>query len=318
MCSRSSMLEKRSKGVGVLSGTSKLIGLIAFACAGVSIGWPNLANFNDFRPIDSRLAVKLMSSMVYIYYAYTGWNSASYLAGEIRDPQRCLPQAILLGTAAVTLLYLALNAVYGLALSAADVQGIVDAPSNHGAREAVTPIAQLAAARLFGERWTTLLSVGFGLMLLSTLSAYVLIGPRVVYAMARAGQFPAIAARLTARARTPLIATVLQVAMALLLLWTGTFESLILFAGIGLSVFSMLTISAVFVLRSKCPQLPRPFRTPGYPLTPTIYLVVTGLLILATCYERPVISAAAFASIALGIPLFYVGRSKVPALDAPY
>ena len=94
----------------------------------------------------------------------------------------------------MTILYLALNVVYALALSAADIRAIVDDPSNHAGLEAVAPIAQLAAARLFGARWSTPLSIAIGLMLLSTLSVYVLIGPRVVFAMARAGQFPAVAA----------------------------------------------------------------------------------------------------------------------------
>ena len=102
-----------------------------------------------------------------------------------------------------------------LRLSAADVRAIVDDPSNHAGREAVAPIAQIAAARLFGPRWSTLFSIAFGMMLLSTLSAYVLIGPRVVYAMARAGQFPSIAARLTRRAGTPAVATALQTGVAL-------------------------------------------------------------------------------------------------------
>ena len=162
----------------------KICGLVAFACAGLSIGWRNSANLSDLKPVDAKLAGSLMSSMVYIYYAYTGWNSASYLAGEVRDAQRRLPWAILLGTSGVMLLYLALNVVYALALSAADVRAIVDDPSNHAGREAVAPIAQIAAARLFGPRWSTALSIAFGTMLLSTLSAYVLIGPRVVYAMA--------------------------------------------------------------------------------------------------------------------------------------
>ena len=88
------------------------------------------ANLADFKAVDGKLAVKLMSSMVYIYYAYTGWNSAAYLAGEIRNAQRLLPWAILLGTALVMALYLVLNVVYGLALSAADVRAIADDPQN--------------------------------------------------------------------------------------------------------------------------------------------------------------------------------------------
>ena len=84
-----------------------------------------MANLADRTPMSGTLAVTMMSSMVYIYYAYTGWNSASYLAGEIRDPQRKLPRAIMIGTAGVTLLYVALNVVYALALSAADLRAIV-------------------------------------------------------------------------------------------------------------------------------------------------------------------------------------------------
>ena len=155
----------------------KLIGLGIFALSGLSIGWRNSANLSDLTPLDGKLSVTLMSSMVYIYYAYTGWNSASYLAGEVRDPQRRLPQAILLGTAGVTVLYLAINVVYALALSAADVRAIVNDPSNRQGLEGVANIAQLAAARLFGDQWSTAVSLGAGLMLLSTLSVYVLIGP---------------------------------------------------------------------------------------------------------------------------------------------
>lgn len=223
-----------------------------------------------------------MASMVYISYVYTGWNSAAYVAGEVREAQRRLPWAILLGTTGVTLLYLALNVVYGLALSADDVRAIVEHPSNAIGRDAVAPIAQIAAARLFGQQWSSVFSIAFGMMLLSTLSAYVLIGPRVVYAMARAGHFPSIAARLSRRAGTPVVATVLQTGVALLLLWTGSFENLIIFAGFGLSLFSLLVISSIYVLRFKRPAMDRPFRTPGYPATPAVFLVVTGLLTAAT------------------------------------
>ena len=295
----------------------KLCGLVAFAGAGLSIGWRNTANLSDLTPVDAKLAGTLMSSMVYIYYAYTGWNSASYLAGEIRDAQRRLPWAILLGTIGVMFLYLALNIVYALALSAADIRAIVNDPSNQAGREAVAPIAQIAAERLFGRRWSTPLSIAFGAMLLSTLSAYVLIGPRVVFAMARAGQFPSIAARLTRRAGTPAVATALQAAVALILLWTGSFENLIIYAGVGLSIFSMLTVSSIYVLRWKHPEMNRPFRTPGYPVTPAIYLFVTGLLTVATAREHAWVSAYAIMSILAGVPFYYVWQGKSRFLDAP-
>jgi basic amino acid/polyamine antiporter, APA family len=294
----------------------KLIGLGAFALSGVSMGWRNYANLTDLTPLDGKLALTLMSSMVYIYYAYTGWNSASYLAGEVRDPQRRLPQAILLGTAGVTILYLALNVVYALALSAADIRVLVPDPTDFGQFKAVDNIAQLAAARLFGERWATALSLAIGLMLLSTLSVYVLIGPRVVYAMAVAGQFPAIAGRLTTNAQTPAVATVLQIAVALVLLWTGTQESIIAYASVGLSIFSMLAMSSIYVLRWRRPDLPRPFRTPGYPVTPAIYLFLTALLTAAMFHDRPKVSSYALLSILAGVPFYYAWQGMGRSLDA--
>jgi APA family basic amino acid/polyamine antiporter len=295
----------------------KVCGLIAFACAGVSIGWPNFTNLVDLTPFDRRLATNLMSSMVYIYYAYTGWDSASYVAGEIREPQRRLPQAIIVGTCGVMLLYLAVNVVFALALSAADVRQIVEDPSNHAGRSAVAPIAEIAARRLFGPRWSMRLSIVIGLMLLSTLSAYVLIGPRVVYAMARAGQFPRFAARLTPKAATPAVATALQVGVALALLWTGTFESLIVYAGVGLCIFSTLAMSSIYVLRWRRPEMPRPFRTPGYPVTPAVYLVVTVLVTVATFHAHPWTAASALLSIAAGIPIYYLWQvlTRIPTLD---
>jgi APA family basic amino acid/polyamine antiporter len=293
----------------------KICGLVGFTAAGLALGWRNSANLSDFKPVDGKLAVTLMSSMVYIHYAYTGWNSAAYLAGEVRHAQRLLPWAILLGTGLVTVLYLALNIVYSLALSAADVRAIAFSPSNPAGREAVAPIALIAAVRLFGPQWSAVFSIAFGMMLLSTLSAYVLIGPRVIYAMARAGQFPLIASRLTKGGGTPAIATLLQASVALILLWTGSFENLIIFAGVGLSLFSMLAVSSIYVLRLRRPFMHRPFRTPGYPGTPAFFLLMTGALVVTTAREHPRVSLYAVLSILAGVPFYYLWRSKIRFLD---
>jgi APA family basic amino acid/polyamine antiporter len=292
----------------------KLALLAGYAVAGLVAGWPNRGNLDDFKPLDSGLALGLLSSLVYVYYAYTGWNAASYLAGEIREPQRLLPRAILLGTGGVLLLYMAVNVVYALALSPADVRAIIDDPANHQGIDAVSSIAELAAKRLFGTGWARPLGVAAGIMLLSNVSAYLLIGPRVLFAMAEAGQFPAMAARLTRKASTPAIATAIQLAVTLILLWIGSVESIILYAGVGLSIFSMLAMSSIFVLRRTRPDLPRPFRTPGYPVTPALYLVLTGMMTLAAFAQRPRISSYALLSILAGVPFYYfwqaIGRRK--------
>jgi APA family basic amino acid/polyamine antiporter len=288
----------------------KLGFLVLLVIGGTALGWPRLANLSDSKPVDGELLSAMLFSLVYIYYAYTGWNGASYLAGEIRDAQRVLPRAILLGTGAVMLLYLAINGVYALALTAADVQAMVNDPRNEQGIDVVAPIAEIAARRLMGSRWSNPLSVAIGVMLLSTLSAYLLLGPRVLYAMARAGQFPAVAARLTSRSGTPAAATAFQVAMTLILLWSGTFEIIIVFASVGMLIFSMLSISSIYVLRHKRPDLPRPFRTPGYPLTPAVYLVLTLFLTAAAFYQRPAVSAAALLCILAGIPVYHASKAN--------
>jgi APA family basic amino acid/polyamine antiporter len=273
---------------------------------GLAVGWPNYANLQDPKPIDSGLATSMMFSLVYIYYAYTGWNGVSYMAGEVRDPQRTLPRAILIGTGLVTLIYLAINVVYGLALSAADVQAIVAGTDGKPDFDRVAPIAEIATRRLFGTQWSNPLSVAIGLMMLSSLSVYMLLGPRVIYAMAKAGQFPAVAARLSSRAETPAIATLFQIAAALTLLWTGSFEWILVYASVGLSSFSILAMSSIFVLRIKRPDMPRPFRTPGYPVTPIIYLVLTLALLGAAFKSKPDVSTISLASMLAGIPVYYL------------
>lgn len=280
----------------------KLVILGLFVVAGLVAGRSHFANLADPLPVTPGRLVVMLSSLVYISYAYTGWNAASYLAGEFVDPQRQLPRAILLAITGVVALYLGLNVVFALALSAADVQGIA---ASRGP-DAVAPIAKLAAERLFSARLSTPFTVAVGLMLLSSLSAYLLAGPRVIYAMAVAGQFPAVAGRLTAKAGTPAVATVLQTACALGLVWVGSPDKLLKYAGVGLAIFSMLAVAAVYVLRWTQPGLSRPFRTPGYPVTPAVYLVVTGALTAAAFQSEPRVSTYALSSILAGVPLYFL------------
>jgi APA family basic amino acid/polyamine antiporter len=287
----------------------KLALLVLFMVAGLAAGRSHAANLADRPPLADWPVLAMLASLVYINYAYIGWNAASYLAGEFVDPQRQLPRAILLATVGVVLLYVGLNVVYALALSANDVRGIVRSEGI----EAVAPIAERAARRLFGPRLSEPFSVAVGLMLLSSLSAYVLTGPRVVYAMAVAGQFPRVAARLTRRAGTPVVATVLQTCCTLAFLWVSTLASLVEYASIGLAIFSILAVSSVYVLRWRRPDLSRPFRTPGYPVTPLLFLVPTALLTGAAFAQRATVSTYAVLSILAGVPLYYLTvRDRAP------
>jgi len=288
--------------------SAKLVILTTLAAVGLATGWGRWENLADRPAFAPNLAVAIASSLVYISYAYTGWNAAAYVAGEVTSPRRDVPRAILIGTGLVTGLYLALNLAYALALPAAEIRTIV---AEQGL-DAVAPIAQLAAERLFGSRVADPLSVAIGLTLLASVSAYVLTGPRVAMAMARAGQFPALAGG-ESRTGAPVAATLLQAGWALVLLWTASFETILMYAGVGLAIFSMLSVSAAFVLRARRPELSRPFRVPGYPLVPAVYLLGTGLLTAAVAWERPGVAAVSAATIAAGVPVWWLwcrGRGR--------
>ncbi len=284
----------------------KLVILTGLATAGIIAGRQGWAALADRPPLDGPLVVAMAYSLVYISYAYTGWNGAAYVAGEVHDPQRRLPRAILAGMGIVTALYLALNLAYALALPATEIRALA---AERGL-DAVAPIAQLAAERLVGPQVADPLAVAIGLTLLASMSAYLLTGPRVAAAMAAAGQFPAAAGRISAGG-APVVATALQAGWALVLLWTASFETILVYAGLGLAVFSLLTVGAVFVLRIRRPDLPRPFRTPGYPLVPAAYLLGTGILTAAVAWERPFVAAVSVATIAAGVPVAWLwGRQR--------
>ena len=283
---------------------AKITILMIFASAGLFAGRGNWSHLNDLGSAKPGIngVLAMLFSLVYIGYGYTGWNSASYIASEVAEPQKRLPRAILIGTAGVTLLYLLLNVVYALALSSDDIRALV----REGGPNAIAPIAERAAERLFSPNIAKLVAVVTGVMLWSTLSAYILTGPRVLFAMARAGQFPAFAGKLWLRTKTPAIATILQVGWALLLLWTGTFKDILDYASIGLAMFGMLTVAAIFPLRIRRPDLARPFVCPLYPWVPLGYLIPTFALTAAAFSQAPKAALLALGSILMGVPVYYV------------
>ncbi len=278
----------------------ELVVLGLFVIAGLVAGRGSWGHLDDLPPFTVPLAGKLVFSLVYVSYGYTGWNAAAYVAGEVVDGRRRLPRAILLGTLGVTVLYVGLNVVYALALPATEIRRIV---ATEGA-DAVGPIAERAARAIFGPRWSDPFSVALGLILLATASAYLLTGPRVMFAMARAGHFPSPAGRLRSKHGTPAIATAILAGLSLAFLWTGSFDAIVVYAGVGLSLTSILSVSAVYVLRVRRPDLPRPFRVPFYPVVPAIYLVGTAAVVVVSFVERPVTSGLALLSLLAALPAY--------------
>lgn len=212
-------------------------------------------------------------SLIYVSYAYAGWNAATYVTAEVASPQRQVPRALILGTLSVTLLYLLLNLVFLRQVPLPVLAGTVE-------------VGAVAAEHIFGVDGGRLMSALLSLLLLSTISAMVLAGPRVIEAMAAdrplLGFFGA-----RNRRGAPTRAVLLQQGIALLLVLTDAFAAVLAFAGFTLMLFSLLTVVGVFKLRWREPGLARPFRIPWYPLPPLIYAVLTALTLVAVAWQKP-------------------------------
>jgi APA family basic amino acid/polyamine antiporter len=238
----------------------------------------------------------LAIGLIYVGYAYAGWNGAAYIAGEIRDPARTLPRCLVGGAVTVMLLYLLVNVAYVYAL---DPLVMTTRP-----REEVERVAALAATGLFGADFARFTSAAIGLCLTAAVSAYLLTGPRVAFAMARDGAFPAYAGRLHPARGTPAAATLTQVALAVGLLWSGTFEQLLNYTTVGLAALTGLTVASLFPIHRRS-DLPHPYRVPLYPLPPLAYLVLTGWTVAYAVYDdgTRVAAVLSLGTILAGVPL---------------
>lgn len=273
----------------------KVCFLLLFMAAGLALGLRDSTPPADWpATINSELCISSLTSLIYISYAYTGWNSIGYIAGEIDRPQRNLPLAILIGTLFVTILYLGLNLVYGLAWSAADLKQL----AQDQGFDALAPIAELSAGRLFGKSWGSLLSFSVALMLVASVSAYVLAGPRIIHAMSQAGHFPYWAGQLNAN-NVPTRATAIQILISLGFIWSASLESIIVTSSVGLALFSMLTISSIFHFRKSQAIQQIDYQCPLYPVVPLVYLLGTGLLTGVTIWQKGYDGLLAVASIFL-------------------
>jgi APA family basic amino acid/polyamine antiporter len=235
------------------------------------------------------------TQLFYVMFAYSGWNAASYLAGEVKDPAKTLPRSLLLGTGLVVVLYLVLNLVFAYAVPLANV-GFANAEQ----------VPQLAVENLFGVRVSSVFSVAVGLTFLATVSAFIITGPRIYYAMARDGLFPSVAGRVSLRGQVPVYAMLAQSICAIFILFVTDFQNLYKYASVGLSLFAMLFISAVYVLRWRQPGMERPFRVPGYPVVPAIFMAVTIFTAVFAFIQWRKPSVYSLGSILAGIPVYYV------------
>ncbi len=247
----------------------------------------------DFR----QLAMGFGVALVAVSWAFDGWNNVNFAAGEIRNPSRNLPRALVLGTLLVTVLYLLVNLVYFRALSIGEMAGQVR-------------VAELAVDALFGGAAGPVLGVAIIISILGSLNGSILTGPRIYWAMARDGLFFKSAARVHPRNNTPDRAIVLQAIWASLLAVTGTFTQLFTFVMFVSIMFWIAAAGAVIVLRRKQPDLPRPYRVLGYPWVPLVFIGASAGILVSSLMESPGASLAGIGLTLLGVPVYWGWKRK--------
>jgi APA family basic amino acid/polyamine antiporter len=271
-----------------------LLGLLLFIVLGFVLGRGSLENLaGGGKPPASAWLLAFIPVM----FSYSGWNAAAYVAEEVRDPARNVPRALGWGTGAVVTIYIALNALYLYALPVGQLSGRINA-------------ADSVAQRLLGPAAAGWLAVLAILIILSSLSAMTLAGPRVYYAMARDGLFFPAAARVHSRFGTPAIAIAAQTAWSCLLVLSGTFEQLLTYTGFAIVLFSAAAVCTLFVLRWKTPETRRPFRAWGYPVAPAVFVVASLAIVVNAVFEAPGPSAIGLLVMTAGIPLYWLMRRR--------
>jgi basic amino acid/polyamine antiporter, APA family len=240
------------------------------------------------------------AAMLAALWAYNGWNNLPMAAGEVREPGRNIPRALIGGMLLVLTIYLLVSAAYVYALPVAQI-----ITANSTIYPTALPVATKAVETFLGAPGARFLSIIFILSTIGSLNGGILTAARVPFAMARDGLFFAKLGTINPRSRTPIWAIAAQAVWAAVLVLSGTFDQLTDFAVFALWLFFALTTGAVFVLRRKLPDARRPYRTIGYPVLPLVFILVALWLIANTLYTNPGGSVAGLGLIALGLPLYF-------------
>jgi APA family basic amino acid/polyamine antiporter len=285
-------LKSGTRVQNILTGI-KLFLISALIFAGLVFGEGSMAHFIVSKTEGSGSAnlPSVGLALMWIMFAYSGWNASTYVGSEVLNPRKNIPRSLLLGTGVVTVLYILLNILYVYALPPEEMKGVIS-------------IGGLATNFLFSRTMDRLFSLFIALILLSAISVLIMIGPRVYYAMARSGHFFGPARKVN-RALVPGVSILMQSGLAILYILTGTFEQIITFLSFSLGIFPILAVAGVIRLRiTKRSEL----KMPGYPVVPAFFIIASLMILVLAFMERPVESSIALAVILTGIPVFYLLR----------
>jgi basic amino acid/polyamine antiporter, APA family len=282
----------------------KLLLIVVFIVAGFTFGDSQPISFV---PSTADIAViggaPFAISLVFVMYSYSGWNAATYISGELRDPARNLPRALFVGTAIVIVLYVSLNAVFLATTPMRELAGQLD-------------VAIVAGKHVFGGFGGRIVGALISLGLISSISAMTWIGPRVTMTMGEDMPLLRMFSRKSKRG-VPAVAIIFQLLVSNLLLLTQSFEAVLDFIQFSLTFCSFFAVLGVIKMRITHPKLARPYRAWGYPVTPLIFLSVTLFMMYYLVVNRPLQSLAGVVIMSAGLAIYYASRllSNVSASD---
>ena len=252
----------------------------------------------DLTPGPNALAVftsgPFAVSLVYVMYAYSGWNAASYITEEVRNAAKNVPWALLIGTVLVGLLYLLLNYVFLLTTPKPVLSGKLE-------------VGLLSGQAIFGAVGGEIVSALIGIGLIATISAMAWIGPRITKRMAEDLPKLRLLGKTSAKG-TPYAAAILQLVIVTVLVGTGTFQTVLIYTQFSLLLCSFLTVLGLIVLRVREPGLERPYKVWGYPVTPILFLSVTLYMMIYVIHDRPTESLLGLITVIAGLIIYFFGK----------
>ena len=276
----------------------KILVLVTFILLGLSIGsgsWDHFQQPAERLPA-TPLAAQFAISLFFIYVSYSGWNAATYVAEELKQPSRTLPIALAVGTLLVAILYVGLNVVF---IYATPLEVMKQRVLNDD-----YAVGALAASHLFGAGVAGIFSALMALSLVSTVNAMVTIGPRVYYAMAKNGAFFGAAARVSRRWHTPVIAIASQGVCAMLMTLTP-FAQLFIYIGITLNFFAVMSVASLFIFRRRTGWQKLKVVSFAWPLLPVFFIVVGAWMFLFGLAQQPKVALAAIATVVTGALVYH-------------
>lgn len=274
----------------------KVVLIVGLIVIGFSLGNGNVEHFSqgkNFR-LDFGGWKTIGLSLMWIMFAYSGWNASAYIGSEVKNPKKNLPRSLILGTGIVILLYFCLNLLYIYAVSPEDMSG-------------VKSIGGLAAGNLFGKSFGNLFSLLISFALFSSLSAFIILGPRVYYSMARDGYFFRFAAKVHKDYHVPSKSIMLQCAIAAIIVLTGTLEQILTYMGFSLGIFPILAVIGVFKLRRLKKST---YKMPGFPVVPILYLLAGVSILILGFMRQPIPSSIAILTVLTGIPAYFMFKKR--------